>query len=135
MPVPGEILRRGPDDRQSLAWLWAHWGTTRELRHVTRENAAGQDRRGRPTDAGTGCRHLSFLVALARAGTDRHALADAALRSATQLRGSVPDATDLAPAPDPGLSDEMSNWEDPPRVARTDTAPVLSVDGFAGPLD
>ena len=36
------------------------------------------------------------------------------------------DATDLAPAPD---------WEDPPRVARPDTAPVLSVDGFAGPLD
>ena len=45
------------------------------------------------------------------------------------------DATDLAPAPSPGLSDERSDWEDPPRVARTDTAPVLSVDGFAGPLD
>jgi segregation and condensation protein A len=26
-------------------------------------------------------------------------------------------------------------WEDPPRVERTDTAPVLAVDGFAGPLD
>jgi segregation and condensation protein A len=26
-------------------------------------------------------------------------------------------------------------WEDPPRVERADTAPVLAVDGFAGPLD
>jgi chromatin segregation and condensation protein Rec8/ScpA/Scc1 (kleisin family) len=26
-------------------------------------------------------------------------------------------------------------WEDPPRVDRTDTAPVLAVDGFVGPLD
>jgi segregation and condensation protein A len=47
----------------------------------------------------------------------------------------VTDATDLAPAPNPGLTDQRSDWEDPPRVARTDVAPVLSVDGFAGPLD
>ena len=44
------------------------------------------------------------------------------------------DATDLAPAPDLGIS-KVSDWEDPPQVARSDTAPVLSVDGFAGPLD
>ena len=30
---------------------------------------------------------------------------------------------------------DVSDWEDPPRVPRGDTAPVLSVDGFAGPLD
>jgi segregation and condensation protein A len=47
----------------------------------------------------------------------------------------VTDATDLAPAPNPGLADQRSDWEDPPRVTRTDVAPVLSVDGFAGPLD
>ena len=29
----------------------------------------------------------------------------------------------------------IATWEDPPRGARPDTAPVLSVDGFAGPLD
>jgi segregation and condensation protein A len=28
-----------------------------------------------------------------------------------------------------------AEWEDPPRVDRADTAPVLAVDGFAGPLD
>ena len=28
-----------------------------------------------------------------------------------------------------------SGWEDPPRIARTNTAPVLSVDGITGPLD
>ena len=29
----------------------------------------------------------------------------------------------------------IAAWEDPPRGARPDTAPVLSVDGFDGPLD
>ena len=29
----------------------------------------------------------------------------------------------------------IAAWEDPPRGAARDTAPVLSVDGFAGPLD
>ena len=29
----------------------------------------------------------------------------------------------------------IAAWEDPPRGARADTAPVLSVDGFDGPLD
>jgi hypothetical protein len=40
VPVPDEILRRGPDDPASLAWLWEHWGTTESLRHV--ENATAQ---------------------------------------------------------------------------------------------
>jgi segregation and condensation protein A len=30
---------------------------------------------------------------------------------------------------------EVSAWEDPPRAASAELAPVLSVDGFAGPLD
>jgi hypothetical protein len=34
VPVPPDILRRGPDDPASRAWLWEHWGTTEALRHV-----------------------------------------------------------------------------------------------------
>jgi segregation and condensation protein A len=34
-----------------------------------------------------------------------------------------------------GARPDLSGWEDPLRVARTDAAPVLSVDGFEGPLD
>ncbi len=34
LPVPGDLLRRGPDDPAALAWLWEHWGTTQALRHV-----------------------------------------------------------------------------------------------------
>lgn len=49
VPVPGEILRRGPDDPASLQWLWQHWGTTRELRHVTADSADGQGRQRRAT--------------------------------------------------------------------------------------
>jgi segregation and condensation protein A len=40
--------------------------------------------------------------------------------SATEPHGAIPD---------------LSDWEDPPRVPRSDTAPVLSVDGITGPLD
>ena len=34
LPVPDAMLRLGPDDPASQAWLWAHWGTTRALRRV-----------------------------------------------------------------------------------------------------
>ena len=33
------------------------------------------------------------------------------------------------------LAAEISAWEDPPRAASPDSAPVLAVDGFEGPLD
>jgi segregation and condensation protein A len=33
------------------------------------------------------------------------------------------------------LAAEISAWEDPPRAAVPDSAPVLAVDGFEGPLD
>ena len=45
LPLPGKILRRGPDDPAALAWLWTHWGTTDALRHVTAARAAVADRR------------------------------------------------------------------------------------------
>ena len=48
LPVPADMLRRGPDDPIALAWLWEHWGTTDALRHVTAERAAGPARRSQP---------------------------------------------------------------------------------------
>lgn len=36
VPVPATILRRGPDDAASLAWLRAHWGVIQPLRQVQR---------------------------------------------------------------------------------------------------
>ena len=44
------------------------------------------------------------------------------------------DAADLATATGP-VAPAVSPWEDPPRGAPPDGAPVLSIDGFAGPLD
>jgi segregation and condensation protein A len=41
---------------------------------------------------------------------------------------AVDDASDAGAA-------AIAAWEDPPRDTRADTAPVLSVDGFDGPLD
>jgi len=61
VPVPDDVLRRGPDDAMSLAWLWAHWGTTRALRQVV-EDAATQDRR-RPPAGGAAALHLTFWSA------------------------------------------------------------------------
>jgi len=47
VPVPDALLRLGPDDAASLAWLWEHWGTTQALRHVAEDtifSGAGRDR-------------------------------------------------------------------------------------------
>ena len=33
-PVPGDVLRLGPDHPDALRWLWDHWGTIETLRHV-----------------------------------------------------------------------------------------------------
>jgi hypothetical protein len=47
VPVPDSMLRLGPDDAASLAWLWEHWGTTQALRHVAEDttfSGAGRDR-------------------------------------------------------------------------------------------
>jgi segregation and condensation protein A len=46
------------------------------------------------------------------------------------MTDAVDSAADLH-----GARPDLSGWEDPPRVTRRDTAPVLSVDGFQGPLD
>jgi segregation and condensation protein A len=46
----------------------------------------------------------------------------------------VTDAADLA-TPSRPVTPAVSPWEDPPRGAPADGAPVLSIDGFAGPLD
>ncbi len=44
VPVPDRLLRLGPDDPASIAWLRQHWGTVRALRHARlREEAS--DRR------------------------------------------------------------------------------------------
>ena len=34
LPVPARLLRLGPHDPASLAWLRRHWGTVQALRHV-----------------------------------------------------------------------------------------------------
>ncbi len=46
VPVPSAVLALGPDNPDSLGWLWEHWGTTHALRHVT-VVAGNGDRRDR----------------------------------------------------------------------------------------
>ncbi len=48
VPVPDAVLKLGPDDPVSLAWLWEHWGTTQALRHVKADTAASPEERRRP---------------------------------------------------------------------------------------
>ncbi|MBR0664362.1 hypothetical protein GXW71_08335 [Roseomonas hellenica] len=47
LPIPPLILELGPDEPEAQAWLRAHWGTTRGLRHVRELPAAGDRRRRR----------------------------------------------------------------------------------------
>ena len=46
--MPPAILRLGPEDPRSRAWLWTQWGTTRALRQV-RELPGQADGRRRQT--------------------------------------------------------------------------------------
>lgn len=51
VPVPPEILARGPDHPDSLAWLWEHWGTTEPLRQVAIVDAVGHRSTSAPSQA------------------------------------------------------------------------------------
>jgi hypothetical protein len=61
--VPEAILRRGPDDPVSLAWLWQHWGTPQALRHVIEGPAPGPEQRHRPAAGGVRHMQVSFWSA------------------------------------------------------------------------
>jgi hypothetical protein len=52
IPVPADLLDPGPDDPRAIAWLWAHWGTTWPLRHVTARPAGAAVRRRLPDGHG-----------------------------------------------------------------------------------
>jgi hypothetical protein len=62
LPVPGALLRRGPDDPAALAWLWTHWGTTAALRHVSAVAVAFVDEPAAPV-AGAAVFRVSFWSA------------------------------------------------------------------------
>ena len=75
VPDPREILRRGPDDPVSLAWLWAHWGTTcRNYVTSSRKPRTRARRDGAKPMRGRGHAAPTFLVGrlvgLARADAD-----------------------------------------------------------------
>jgi hypothetical protein len=46
VPVPGEVLRLGPDHPDALFWLWTQWGTTQALRHVALRRGEGRAEAG-----------------------------------------------------------------------------------------
>lgn len=59
VPVPAWVLAFGPDEPQSLAWLWEHWGTTEALRHVANHSnppSTGHSVRAAKSD----CWQISF---------------------------------------------------------------------------
>ena len=45
LPIPDEILRRGPTDPLALDWLAAHWGTRDPLRKIAERAHASAGRR------------------------------------------------------------------------------------------
>jgi hypothetical protein len=60
LPVPDPLLRRGPDNPASLAWLRRHWGVVHALRHVRMMPV--------PVTAGCGARPGSRLSSGRRTG-------------------------------------------------------------------
>jgi hypothetical protein len=65
VPVPEDVLRLGPDDPDSLAWLWEHWGTTRELRQVAETGSIDPDLPlgSAPPESGTESFCVNFVSA------------------------------------------------------------------------
>jgi len=63
VPVPAPILAAGPDEPQSLAWLWEHWGTTEALRHVTDDSGGAAASEAEPRSADPGRWRSSFWSA------------------------------------------------------------------------
>ena len=66
LPVPDGVLALGPDHADALAWLWAHWGTTRGLRRVEVVPAPRSRVRlpeGAPSGPGQEALHLGFWSA------------------------------------------------------------------------
>ena len=133
---PCSILALGPDHPRALAWLWQHWGTTQALRHVVvLDEAAGDQEADRGRAGGAAARLLGGgLDAVAGAGGGGSRLAGAALRDPAALRpGGMTDTIERAVE---SRQPDAVDWEQPPRVLRRESeAPVLSVDGFEGPLD
>ncbi len=60
VPIPDSLLRLGPDHPDTLAWLWAQWGTTAPLRHVAELPVP---RAGRPPARPPGWLWLGFWAA------------------------------------------------------------------------
>ena len=51
LPIPERLLRLGPDQPETLAWLWAQWGTTQALRGVVELPVPGPGQPRRPDPA------------------------------------------------------------------------------------
>ena len=60
LPVPGQLLKLGPNHPETLAWLWQQWGTTQALRGVVALPVA---RPGRPVRQDPGLLWLGFWAA------------------------------------------------------------------------
>ena len=124
-PLPPAILRLGPEDPRSQAWLWTHWGTTRALRQV-RELPGQTDGRRRQTGQAGGGVLVGRLVTLAGAGGAAPCLAGPELGAAAGL------------TPSPSMAAAATDWADPAGQdgrapsRQSATAPRLSVDGFDG---
>jgi hypothetical protein len=58
VPIPKNVLERGPDDPGSQAWLRQHWGSTRALRHVVLHTTKNDRRLRRSAKL-----HYSFYAA------------------------------------------------------------------------
>jgi len=87
IPVPPALLGRGPVDPLAIAWLWAHWGTTWPLRHVTAR--PGPRARAGGTSATSYPLPRRGLVTLAGAARHPCPLARAPLHPPARLRGAA----------------------------------------------
>jgi segregation and condensation protein A len=120
IPVPAEILERGPDDVKSIAWLRANWGTLQALRQVRIVSLRAATKRQKRAQLG-----LEFWSA---DWTPWAAI--------TALRRNWPSLV-FPSSPITTMDENVGNlnWDDAERISGLPAIPTLHLDGFDGPMD
>jgi hypothetical protein len=119
LPVPAAVLRLGPDDPRSDAWLWQHWGTTQALRHVTADAIQARDTHPAHDAPAPGAMDIKFWAL------------------DWSLGGRCPPLSG-AGRPCASTCVRPTSWRDGRRRRRApppNSAPVPAIDGFEGPLN
>jgi segregation and condensation protein A len=152
LPVPATILLLGPGHPSALAWLAANWGTTERLRQVTLREKPTTGRRLPKDHAVIGYGFFTYgetphtldgaaIFAASSSGrlSRMTGIADPDVRldkgSDAERDGHLDGSSDHEPVGGPGRAIPRVAGQEEPGEGQPGTSPILTLDGYTGPLD